>query len=806
MEQFVLKSRFLSHEEKTILFGKIPALKIEAIKALDLDNYISMFKAIYDGLQIEIPGLISSPTPSRVYVYCDLPAGSRYFSQQSYNSKTTRTEVYDIPIHYTTAALNEFLIPFLKDCVSFFSDVDVEQQQAFSYYYYLNAEYRRLTDVILGGMFLNIQDGKVISISSFSSLRSQVSMYTNQLPSMAFSTIDAENTWFYTQFLIPKEATTVEYKPTQEYLRNVSGYLTNQKNKLNNELYNLYEWSDNSNMDLVVGDKYFKLNGYYSFNNKHYLGMSINSSSPLYEQSSGAGSSAGTFTHSFEEYLYSNREVRPETSNLFNLTSYNRHGYYTNKGSFIFINADAITNTKAELSAGVPELIELDKEFFSSVIQIVKDEEAAIGGYLLADITKEKFRKREFSIKKEAFLSEKEVLNSRYISLKNSDSKLFILTKTSLAREAARKMSITRKITVALQPVVDMAVRLFAATDMELGIADPEYRFITCSQTALSGCHTVSSEISEALSIEIEKGKVLSEADSLARAIDTVKSIYVDVNYNGSPFMAWRPKTTGRYRDSFTYITLADKKIKILEYLYSGIIFADEGWHMSNIFSPSSGQLNITSLANNLYCSSHFSKYSEELAYLKHSSYGTRSATGKHVHYMYTNNFIGDNQKNLDEIEHQKASDCGSSLNNNLVAATTAFTFSEPAINTLATLKRCKTFADYGAWFTGIKPELEARVDTLFKTGDEYMYKTVLFMLGNFDNLLKGLVAEELQHLPKPKVRKKKEAVVVETETETIDLMEELETEPRSEEEVSNTLHLLQSLTAIGENNGNTTT
>ena len=806
MEPFLLKSRFLSTEEKIILFGKQAALKMEAIKALDLDNYIAMFRAIYDGLQIDIPGLVISNDPTRVYVYCDLPAGSRYYAEQNtYSREPARTEVYDMPISYIITTINEFLIPFLKDCVNTLSDIDTDKQEAYSYYNYLGAVYNKLSDVILGGMFLNIQDGKVISVSSFNSLLSQVKMFTNQLNNIPISMTDAENIWFYTQFLIPKEATSLEYKPSDAFLSNVGGFLTGQRQKIIEPLSNLYTWAHGSNIDLVIGEKYFKFNGYHAFNNKQYLGMACNSSSPIYEQTSGAGSSSGSFTHAFEGFLYSNRFGKPEMANLFQLTSCDRHSYYTNKGSFIFVNADAITTTKAELSAGLPELVELDKEFFASIVQIAQDEETTIGGYIAGDIAKEKFRKREFSIKKEAFLSEKEAMNSRYISLKSSDNKLFVLTKTSLAREAARKMSITRKITVALQPVVDMAIRLFAATDMELGIADPEYRFIACSKIALNEC-PITSDLLISLSEGIEKNKPLSIKHNTTQAIDTIKSIYVDVNYSGSPFMAWAPAYQSRYRDNFIYVPIEQKKLRIFEYLYSNIISSHQAYNMSNIFSPSSGQLNIISLAHSLYANSQYSKYSEELSYLKYVlSYGRNNATGKQVYYMYTNNFIGDNQATIDEIEHNKKNEY-ISLTNNLVAATTAFTFSEPAINTLATLKRCKTFADYNTWFTEIKPELETRADTLFKIGDEGMYKTVLFMLDHFDNLLKGLVAEELQHLPKPKVRKKKEVAVVEIETETIDLMEELETEPRSEEEVSNTLHLLQCLSAIGENNGNTTT
>lgn len=98
METFNLQVRELSKEEKTILFGKILAPKINAVKALNADEYVEIFSALHSGKFVSLSGF-SATGYSRVYVYCDLPVGSRYFTEElgSYRS-TTRAEIYDIPI------------------------------------------------------------------------------------------------------------------------------------------------------------------------------------------------------------------------------------------------------------------------------------------------------------------------------------------------------------------------------------------------------------------------------------------------------------------------------------------------------------------------------------------------------------------------------------------------------------------------------------------------------------------------------------------------------------------------------------
>ena len=70
MKKFILNSRILLPEEKLLLFGV--SNEITAIKVLDLDNYLALFEAIYNGSQIEIPALQFSLGALKIYIYCDI--------------------------------------------------------------------------------------------------------------------------------------------------------------------------------------------------------------------------------------------------------------------------------------------------------------------------------------------------------------------------------------------------------------------------------------------------------------------------------------------------------------------------------------------------------------------------------------------------------------------------------------------------------------------------------------------------------------------------------------------------------------
>jgi len=354
----------------------------------------------------------------------------------------------------------------------------------------------------------------------------------------------------YTQFLIPKAGSLLEQAPANEFIKNPSTYLRYQKSTTVTDLASLYSWASDSGTDLVIADSYLKLNGYYSFNNKKYIGLANTWCSPIHERSSGQGSSSSRFTEAFETYLYS---PKINTNQLFGFTSSGSNSYASNNGSFIFVNEDRTELSVAEEICGLPELVELDKEFLTSVSDILEEAKQDPATDLKSSTGIDKIRKREFAIKREALVSESAASNSRYITLTSSDGKLFILTKTSKAKEAARKMAITRKITAAVQPVIDMAIRIFAATDFETGISTSRYRFPFSSKRLFD---LNANDPMPVMNLNTFNDSLIHARKSFSShnqtcASNTINDIYKVVNYTGTPFANWHPSPCSGYKSGF---------------------------------------------------------------------------------------------------------------------------------------------------------------------------------------------------------------------------------------------------------------
>lgn len=780
---YSVTSRILSLEEKTILFGKKLAVDLLAIKALDLDNYLGMFKAFYEGESISIPGLEDHKGFSRVYIYCDLPVGSRYFSENVGRYDTAfRDEIYGVPFPHVKAEFNEFLIPIMKDALSVFEEVSDSQNRPDTYYNALNSHYRYTQEALLASCFLNVQDGKCVSISTYNAI---ADLHNNMnlgslrgVSSANASQEDIEAAWYYTHFLLPAEVgrTIVEYSPSKEFLNATGTYFQEIQRNFIQAFSSLFSWGPgNSSHNLVFAQDYVKYNGYYKFNDKRYMGIGWANNSPLTEHIGHSPMSA--LTTSFEAYLFGDRKI-PTLSAFFGFTDTSgRNRYGVNRGSFLLINKAAISTAPVRIYLGVPELIELDKEFFSTITQTLRDEEASGQAIQTADQA-EKFRKREFAIKRETLVNMSEVENSRYITVQNTDSKLFVLTKTSKAKEAARKMSITRKISAAVEPVIDMAIRIFAAADFETGITEPEFRFPLNSQVIYGNkAHELDSfsQIMPWLDNAVTLAHATYIKFNAKTATDVVKRIYETVNYEGTPFLDWKPAgtVTRSYRDDFLSRSATDQENLVLSYAYGAYISnvaSQEAF--TGLYSPSSGMLNLVNLGFNIYSNAHFASFPKELSALKSTNHGYRSSqsfTGVQCHHLYANNFIGDNQSLSDSIEARK-NDQWFSVPTPLVTATTAFTFSQDAVDTLAILKKCKTFKEYSAWFNNARPILEDKLENVIFVNDAYTRKSCSVILAHFGDLLERLATEEAPFLPKEEEkkrgRKKKEEETASSETE----------------------------------------
>jgi hypothetical protein len=595
---------------------------------------------------------------------------------------------------------------------------------------------------------------------------------------------DAQASWYYTQFLVPMEVGTelVKYTPDSKFVNNTQSFLMNQKAEFADTFQSLFQWSRstaNGSQAMVIAPGYIKVNGYYKFKDKQYMGMTWSNTSPMTE--SFGYSPIGALTANFEKYLFDNEKDGTKLGGMYSFTdSGNVYRGSSNHGSFLIVNKEAISTAPIRVHSAVPEFIELDREFFDNIYQLVKDEKAA-GNSLTTEDDWEKFRKREFAIKREGYLSVSEAQNSRYITIQNSDSKLFVLTKTSKAKEAARKMAITRKITAAVAPVVDMAVRIFAACDFETGYLDSDYKFPISSRSTFDATYNqiITNNLMDALDSRIATASKQFVTENIKTASEVVKKIYDTISYDGNPFFDWHPlETQARtYRNQFTQLSVADQEKQVLSYLYGSMKMAFISNELSNLFSPSSGQLNFIALGRNLYSNAKLGNFPTELSALNGTNYSYRSTysfTGKQCYHMYANNFIGEDEQLSKSIETHKNDDY-IYVTTNLVTATTAYTFSQAGIDTLNALKKCKTFKDYQTWFDGVKPELETRLkDDLLKQ-DTAVLKATYLLLNHFQHLLTQLAINEAPYLPKeeekkPRGKKKKEEEVAEEE----DVIEEV--------------------------------
>jgi hypothetical protein len=283
----------------------------------------------------------------------------------------------------------------------------------------------------------------------------------------------------------------------------------------------------------------------------------------------------------------------------------------------------------------------------------------------------------------------------------------------------------------------------------------------------------------DALDSRIATASTQFVTENIKNASDVVKKIYDTISYDGNPFFDWYPPETQTrtYRNQFTQLSVADQENQVLGYLYGSMKATFSSNELSNLFSPSSGQLNFVALGHNLYRNAKLGKFPTELSALNTINYSYRSNysfTGRQCYHMYVNNFIGEDTQLSASIETHKNDDY-IYVTTNFVTATTAYTFSQAGIDTFNALKKCKTFKDYQTWFDGVKPELETRLkDDLLKQ-DTAVLKATYLLLNHFQHLLTQLAINEAPYLPKeeekkPRGKKKKEEEVAEEE----DVIEEV--------------------------------
>ena len=454
MDNFKLSYRPLLRAEKVILFGKAAGDRISAIKLLDIENFISLFDVIYNGDEVVLPEFSEFETAS-VYAYCDIPVNALI---------RERKDTYGIPIHYTKYLANTFLMPFVNKAISPILTKPIEECCASHMYSAVGIHYDSLFDTILGNMFINTYKGRIISISSLDVFRNQLyatnnySVRTNSL--LGESVKNLNEIYSYRTFAVP----TSVVEDTLGKVPKIPGDLTAKSEaflQLKQTLCGYFtEMNASHPNNIVIGKQFLQLRGFTYFND------SIFTTIDSYGQKPFSINGNPTFSNQIDE-LMSNLQLATDKKILPIRVLQSLGSVYSFVGphslpqscsqAFVFLNSANLATSSLMRDCGLSELIEITPEF----IDELRDAYADIVTSSDFD-TRLKNRKAEFAHKKESIVDELEVLNNRYMPIRNKDKKLLILTKTSLAKEAARKTAITRKISNAVSPVIDMAIRLFA--------------------------------------------------------------------------------------------------------------------------------------------------------------------------------------------------------------------------------------------------------------------------------------------------------------------------------------------------------
>lgn len=797
MTEYNLQYRVLSKEEKLLLFGNSSISNpINILKAKNLKNYLELYEKIYNGESVILPDFVNEKDPLRIYIYCGEPAGSKYYSE--YNSITRACNfIYDTPFSYTKYYANNLFIPAINKAIELFKEISTEEikqdNKASDMYQNVSINYSNFLETLQSGMFLNLYRGRVISATSYKAFSFSPSDRVSNLLSLSQNEIDTiynKLTFNLPTKIINKDIVEKIEAPLG-LIHNTSSFISD-RNRLITLLAPIFSWSEPTS--ITLGHDFINLSGFvYTEDTVYTLLGSYPNKSPL-----NISYNTSSFTKAFDEVMSS--KLTNDSLNLepiFNFSNSSKRSYSTSNlgGSFVFINEDSLSTTETSRSLGVEEYIELNTEFINSVKQIYYDNSKVFSNSSLRD----KFIKTEFASKSMPMISEIEVINRRYIPIKNKDKKLLLLSKTSLAKEATRKTAITRKISTAMTPIIDMAVRLFSIRDFETGMSKKKYNF-KCSiveglnlQNKYKNGNTIFNKFSNpeetstdtvTSSLFIEFMKQLTEfnKNSVTKiketAVETISDLYNDTSYEGTPFkVSMTSMLSGfGYRTPYTRLSSQQQIFGIFKYLLGNFYdsFFSTGLMDTNYFSPASGMLNIFKVSTNLYSNAQEEYFKDSEKYLCAEAYSYTKLTGKALYYLYSNNFLSTDQSQADELEKRK-NDNYISLANELIPSSNCFAYQQDVLDTFTALKKSKTFTDYYTWFKNIRPTLEAISNDIFSSEELAIYELNKLFFEQSEQMLQQLSLLETPYLPvevpKKRCRKAKEVAIINTE-EVTDLTE----------------------------------
>lgn len=822
MGQFLLNARLLSDDESLILFGCSNGIK--ALKVLDIDNYFELFRAIHRADEIVLPNAFSfSQNDSEyIYIYCDIPIGSRYFYDKSnryYSSgKETRNTVCNFPVQYAQSEITAFCYPFIEKWMNSVDKSLIPNMTNSSDYFAFAATSKAgMLDALLSGMVLTSFKQKIYSAVSFASLKAQIEINNNGNLTSSHSNYSHEmllDEYCYVATLLPKEISQeiglrFEEEEITQFDFTAFKQKIAQKTKWYSSISSLTSWqisAEDSGVNIVIGPHYFRLNGlvdkhdnFFLFTDKstsitkQYIGGYTNSANAL----------SGSFSSFFSFFVEPDKNKKSQTQEDQNQSSSyyrtvesfrriselgnpenDRYGKSKASANFIFINKDKLASFE-HMSCGLPEYFSLDDDFLTSVSECFDEVRLSQKeGKSTWDAIK-----AQFSLKTDHALSTQETVNPRYETISNKDNKLFLLVKTSKTRETLRKAAISRKITSSMGSLVSFALRIFAIDDLTTGLEDPKEKNLTFGVTSKA---TFENDISSPFKLKENRDKylkLLKETDALSKLEEFVSSLYKTTNLSVSdPFTELiKPDYSIAYRgynDRFTILSTTKKDERAFSYLWADIKQAA----CSALYSPSSNMINFSSLGSGIYkFIDTWTLSPERKAEFNVGGYrGGSNLSGRTAYFLYTSNFIDADKEFSTAIEQFKAKDYVY-LSSSSVLASSCFNWSQDALDVFSALKKCKTFTDYNAWFIEASVGLRERITRIFGTSDPRLCLILDGYVDAFLSILATLKEKETAFLPAatPKKGRKKKSEESSADTESVELsLEEAIKQPLSTEEL----------------------
>ncbi|MCI4435595.1 MAG: hypothetical protein JHC33_02120 [Ignisphaera sp.] len=769
----ILTGRELTSDEQYILYGKPASNDMTYFKADSFQMLVDLMEAVYNGETVYLP---LAPKNNCMYLFYDIPVGTKhyFYNLSSYSTEPFRNTIGETSTEEIKYRLNNFLLPKI---IKGLSSIDTNNKcpevkhNPKNYYATVGVAYNLLAEFFSGGLFVNTEGSRVISITS--------GLAKSKMQELLFSTNKLVETFKSNSVSLSEDArkeqigwytyclpTDVQKRVALQKMSEIgSPFLSST----------MFNWS--KNIYFVVSDKYLRLNGFVLNNEIPQVALSWSQHSvDLTTNTYIASKFVNTISSHVQSFICSS------ASDGFNLLSnLFLHGqiggvdigYYYPKNNIMSFNKESFEIIYKPYLNAVQYSEHINIDTFLGELR---------DAYLVsAEKNTEAYLKREFKLNLEPLSTEADFNSSRYEVVKSSDHKMMFVTKTSLAKEALKQAKISRKITETCSPVVSFIVNLFAACDLEFPGTNRSAALCTYSR-AYTGClntawSTIAPEVKAVYDnfIGAFRQELATKTTSICSPL--VDELYKNFtsptilgNFNNYLSVSNITKTI-RYgmNTLHSHTTVEDQKPSVCFYLFT--LMVNEFNY--TVFSPSSNMLNYLSLGSKMY------KNIEHAGVPKSLGLNTSNNrfTGHMFYHYYTNNFISISETIDKQIESGKSSGYAY-VGEHQVPISTCFNWSLEASDCYGLLKKCKTFTDYYNWYKNLYATVQNRIATVIMPEDEIGATTLTNLAYAYLTVLEGLSTAETKYLPVPKVKGRKKKL---TTTTTDDSSEESE-EPTTEE------------------------